>query len=278
MSSNTPVAITTATTEPTIPDADDETKINEAVTMLNFRLVDDYTTGEWGKFAGQLNEPVQMHFLTKNQVPCEKSNEANNSPGFDFTCRGDNLGQLYADPTPPHIFEKRNQRIQAKLRSVKGLDAFNKQVDITTTRRNSKKNKDLGATESGHCVYGSNEFDAILVSLIWGGKESELKLTTLKNVRKNPNKWQFSLIPVYELIDNNNDKILRKVVSSTLLRKYRLKKQTNWCPGPGLGRDDLLAAKDAEIAALKAQLAAKDAEIAALKAQLAAQSKQHRAQ
>ena len=105
------------------------------------------------------------------------------------------------------------KRIQSKLRQVTGVTDFSKQTHFETTRRNSKKNKDTAAAESGHVAYSADEFDYVMVTLI------NVKNGTQR--RNDVNLWSFSIVPIADLVDPNKGCCLTKIPSKILAKnKY----------------------------------------------------------
>jgi hypothetical protein len=173
--------------------------------LLNKRILNAKTI-DWGKIMALSNQYIQRDLLKLNKKinvwssdddECPRVFEMkNNSPGFDLI-----------------IFDKlknKYYRIQSKLRQVKGLNPYSTGVHFETTRRHSKKNLDKNTT--GHIAYSINEFDYVLISLI------HLKKI---NVKTDINKWVFSLIPIKELRDENNNYCVSTIKPEILL-KYKI--------------------------------------------------------
>jgi len=119
-------------------------------------------------------------YSTDDDYPL-KIDISNNSPGFDL---------IIIRPDNKYI------RIQSKLRQVNGIYDYSQQVHFETTRRNSSKNKDKNHT--GHICYSLNEFDLVMISLV-------NDRTNRNDVIKNCNLWNFSLIPIKELEDDEHN-------------------------------------------------------------------------
>ena len=123
---------------------------------------------------------VDSAYDPETDLDCPKINIANNSPGFDIVAKKKNGTYV---------------RIQSKLRQVGGVSDYSRQYIFETTRRHSKKNKNVAA-ESGHVAYGCNEFDYVMVSLVNVGKNGDIRIN-----RNSVDRWSFSLIPIEELIN-----------------------------------------------------------------------------
>ena len=108
-------------------------------------------------------------------------------------------------------------RIQIKFRQVDGITLTSKQVDISNTRRKSKKNMGY-ASKSGHVAYKSNEFDCILVVLCPHSKKYGVE-------KRDPKYWQIVCIDVKNIIDPDNiDYCLTKVTPVVLQKGVDWKK------------------------------------------------------
>jgi hypothetical protein len=173
--------------------------------LLNNNRVLNMSKIDWGKTISISNQYIQRNFLKKilnNQnIYCtddkdlpKNINISNNSPGFDIIVVKEN---------------KKNIRIQSKLRQVEGKFDFSQQIDFETTRRNSIKNSDKNHT--GHVCYGIDEFDFVMVTLV-NVKYNREKI-------KDCNKWSFCLIPIADLIDNDKKNCCISKITPTILQK-----------------------------------------------------------
>jgi hypothetical protein len=141
----------------------------------------------------EISEDNLIIDVTENDELIQKYEYINNGPGFD------------------RLLLKNNLRLQIKFRQVEGLTPYSRQTHFSNTRRHSKKNKGNGDS-TGNIVYRCDEFDYVLVILCHiKGK-----------VRTKFDKWSFSLIPAYELVDVNNIEYCSPNISSDKLYKYKL--------------------------------------------------------
>lgn len=179
--------------------------------LLNNKRILNLSTNDWGKCISVSNQYIQRNLLRYNKnfkvystddsdCPSEFKIK-NNSPGFDLV-----------------IFDKiknKYYRIQSKLRQIEGKTNYSRRVNFETTRRNSSKNENKNKT--GHIAYSLDEFDYVCVSLI--------PINT-DNSRNDINLWGFSLIPVKELKDGENDFCMTNIPAKTLFN-YKIDNFTN---------------------------------------------------
>ena len=180
----------------------------DAKEFIENGIVQKYTVIDWGKAMARCNEIIQKDILKsigieaydpETDEDCPEISIANNSPGFDILAKNSN-GKMC--------------RIQSKLRQVKGVTDFSRQIHFETTRRHSKKNEGT-ASDSGHVAYGCNEFDYVMITLVNVGKNGEIRTN-----RNNVDKWSFSLIPVEALIDKDRGCCFTHIPSK-ILKQYK---------------------------------------------------------
>jgi len=160
---------------------------------------------EWGKTVAEANEYIQcdlIKYYLGNNVVSDVINDDGNGAGFD----------IYTN--------LKYKKIQSKLRQVDGKTPYSRQICFENTRRNSDKN--VNNSLNGYTPYSIDEFDAVLVTLIhYKGRDK-------KEVRKNINNWNFSLIPVDELENPQRKGYCINSISSKLLDKYKLELKKDW--------------------------------------------------
>ncbi len=176
--------------------------------LVNNQIIQSMTVIDWGKAMARANEYIQKNLLVHCGIDaydpgvdenCPKINVDNNSPGFDLVIKN-NKGKL--------------KRVQSKLRQVAGNTDFSRQTHFETTRRNSKKNKDTEASETGHVAYSIDEFDYVMVTLVNVNNGLER--------RNDVNLWSFSIIPIKELVNGDKSCCMTKIPSK-ILKKYEYK-------------------------------------------------------
>jgi len=112
-------------------------------------------------------------------------------------------------------------RIQCKLRQVDGKTPYSRQTHFDNTRRTTGLNEgEEGGGETGHVRYGSDEFDYVLVALVQSYKD--------KTVRGDLNKWNFSFIPISDLVDPNVPNFCRNAIPANVLEKNKLETDNDW--------------------------------------------------
>ena len=157
-------------------------------TLLENNRIANMSRIDWGKTMAVSNQYIQRNILrfmleqkgysiyTTDDENIPELDIANNSPGFDLII-----------VTP----EKKNIRIQSKLRQVKGIKDYSQQIHFETTRRNSQKNSNKNHT--GHVCYSLDEFDLVMISLV----NDRLNRDKIKNC----NLWSYALISIKDLED-----------------------------------------------------------------------------
>ena len=168
-----------------------EINVCDQLILTNHR-VNSIGNCDWGKMISIVNEHVQLSLL--------------NHLGYDDV-------SIVQDKTYDLLLNQ-DIRIQSKLRQVHGQDAFSRGIVLDTTRPHSVKN--FGNENNGHISYGSHEFDYLFISLIHSSID-----------KSDHNKWQYSLIPVTELIDKQKPDRLVCRVEPSLLKKYHIQDVLN---------------------------------------------------
>ena len=113
------------------------------------------------------------------------------------------------------------KRIQCKLRQVGGKTPYSRQTHFDNTRRTTGLNEgEEGGGETGHVRYGSDEFDYVLVALVQSYKD--------KTVRGNLNRWNFSFIPISDLVDPNVPNFCYTAIPPNVLEKNKLVSDEDW--------------------------------------------------
>lgn len=166
-------------------------------TLKNKRFI-KMSPNDWGMSVGITNQYIQADLL--KTIYTEVYDDINDIRNKGYIVNSNIYGFDF-------IFKKNNKfyTVQSKLRQVRGVDEYSCQVNISTSRRNKKSKSN---------AYKTGDFDYLFISLV-NIKE------TLEN-REDINKWGFSLIPVFELIDMTNPDYLVENVSSDLLNKYKI--------------------------------------------------------
>ena len=166
-------------------------------TLKNKRFI-KMSPNDWGMSVGITNQYIQADLL--KTIYTEVYDDINDIRNKGYIVNSNIYGFDF-------IFKKNNKfyTVQSKLRQVRGVDEYSCQVNISTSRRNKKSKSN---------AYKAGDFDYLFISLV-NIKE------TLEN-REDINKWGFSLIPVFELIDMTNPDYLVENVSSDLLNKYKI--------------------------------------------------------
>lgn len=160
--------------------------------LLEHPLIKNLEPIDWGRSVAPFNEMIIKDLLKDEHIAETKATTS----GYDLMIN--------------------DQKIQCKLRQVNGKTPFSKNVYLETTRRHCNKNVDK--VSRGHVCYSSDEFDYVFITLVHDGKRD------IKD-------WYASMVPVYELEDNNGN--LKTSVSSDLLKKYELKNFFNSGLRPG---------------------------------------------
>lgn len=175
--------------------------------LLNNSRIINMSKIDWGKTCSISNQYIHKNILKyclRNEINYSvfstddkdnPFNEKNNSPGYDL---------LVISPNGEKI------KIQSKLRQVNGSYCYSRQINIETTRRNSKKNKELNHT--GHVCYSMNEFDFIMVSLVHITDENK-RIEVIKNC----NLWNFCIVPIKYLYDSEHN-CCSSFINSTVLQ------------------------------------------------------------
>ena len=152
---------------------------------------------DWGTSVGITNQYVQCNLL-KTIYPdtyCEYEDIKNSGFNVSLTIRGFDL-----------IFKKDNifYKVQSKLRQVKGVTPFSCQINLS-------KNKNQ--------AYVKEDFDFLFVSLvnIKYGYEN----------RSNINNWNFSFIPVNELLKNNTNNDINNNDTNNVITNNGINNDTN---------------------------------------------------
>jgi len=175
----------------------------DIITILDNSFISQLSNTEYGKMiqcaaeeyvefkVNEINgDDLLINVNTSKQL-IEQYNYRNNGPGFDR-------------------LTKNGKRVQIKFRQVLGKTPYSQQTHFSNTRRHSKKNKGHG-DETGMITYRNDEFDFVLVILC------HIK----DGIRTNYKEWSFSLIPIDELMDVNNDSFLLPNIPSDRLYKYK---------------------------------------------------------
>lgn len=160
----------------------DDKNLLENKRIINMKRID------WGKTVAVSNQYIQRNILRHMLCPHGYSvystddpdlpdiDISNNSPGFDIIII-----------TP----DKKEIRVQSKLRQVDGVTDCSKQSHFETTRRNCEKNKDKNHT--GHVCYSSDEFDFVMISLV----NDRISRDRIRDC----NLWTYCLIPIRDILD-----------------------------------------------------------------------------
>ena len=166
-------------------------------TLTNKRFL-KMSANDWGMSVGITNQYIQADLL--KTIYCEVYDDINDIRNKGYIVNSNIYGFDF-------IFKKNNKfyTVQSKLRQVRGLDEYSCQVNISTSRRNKK-----GLSNA----YKVGDFDYLFISLV--------NIKDSYDNRPNINKWGFSLIPVFELIDLKDPNYLVENVSSKLLNKYKI--------------------------------------------------------
>ena len=164
----------------------------DVTTIMGLPLVQNMSKLDWGKIMAVCNQYIHQNILTLNypnytvyttdddDFPDEYNKQIkNNSPGYDILMI--------------HKLDGHSKRIQSKLRQVEGVTDISQQINIETTRRNSKKNQNKN--HSGHIAYSDDEFDYIMISLI------HVKYNLDK--RNDCNLWTYCMIKIEDIIDED---------------------------------------------------------------------------
>ena len=188
--------------------------------MVNNKFIANMSPIDWGKTMAIANEYICRDLMTSlggtkviHTDECIEGSEggmllerlnidiSNNGSGFDT------------------IVLFNGKRIQCKIRQVKGKTPYSRSVMFDNTRRPKGKNKgDEG--ETGHVRYSIGEFDYVLVSLIESYKD--------KSVRTDLNKWNFSFVPISDLVDPNMPGFCSKTIPASVLEKNKLESDKDW--------------------------------------------------
>lgn len=156
--------------------------------------VEEYVTFKINEIA---EEQILLDIMSSQNL-IEEFRYKNNGPGFD---------RLLVGP---------KKKIQIKFRQVDGVEPWSQQVHFENTRRHSKKNQN-SSSQNGLVCYSITEFDYVILVLC------HIK----KGKRQNFANWSFSLVPIEQLKDVNNEgyclpKVPSKVISENYLKDIYL--------------------------------------------------------
>ena len=188
--------------------------------MVGNKFIANMSFIDWGKTMAIANEYICKDLMTSlggtkviHTDECVEGSEggmllekmnidtSNNGSGFDT------------------IVLSNGKTIQCKIRQVKGKTPYSTSVLFDNTRRPKGKNEgDEG--ETGHVRYSIDEFDYVLVSLIESYKD--------KSVRTDLNKWNFSFVPISDLVDPNMPGFCLPSIPAKVLEKNKLETDDDW--------------------------------------------------
>jgi len=197
-------------------------KEKDVFNMVDNKFIANMSPIDWGKTMAIANEYICRDLMTSlggkkviHTDECVEGSEggmlleklnidtSNNGSGFDT------------------IVLSNGKRIQCKLRQVKGKTPYSTQTHFDNTRRTTGQNKGVaGGGENGHVRYGTGEFDYVLVSLIESYKD--------KSVRTDLNKWNFSFIPISDLVDPEMPEFCLSHIPAAVLEKNKLETDKDW--------------------------------------------------